>query len=298
MVTKKPTPKISVIIPNLHSPIVNQTVESVLGQKTDLPIEVIVIGMDKWGLVETYPEVKLIQTPAPVGAAEARNIGIRAAQGDWLLFIDSDCIAQPGWIATFMNAFSEGWQVVGGGVITPKEPFWLLVYNLSMFYGELASQKRRERRFFPTLNLAVHRPVIEAVGFMDEDLPRGQDIEWTARMTKAGYPVLFEPAAAIEHRPERKQLSDLRAYVRKSGYYTIRVRLRHPDVFRTPKAFGSPLFLRLFAPIIAALTTLKIVIQTREIRRHPRVIPYIYLQKVSWCQGAAESLQALKETES
>ncbi|MDW7755823.1 MAG: glycosyltransferase, partial [Brevefilum sp.] len=271
---------------------------SLLGQKTDLPFEVIVVGMDKFGLVEKYPQVQFIQTPAPVGAAEARNIGIRAARGEWLLFIDSDCIAQAGWIDAFADAFREGWRVVGGGVISPQVPFWLLVYNLSMFHGELASQKRKERRFFPTLNLAVHRQVIEDVGYMDESLPRGQDIEWTARMTQAGHPLLFEPAAAIEHRPERTDLLTLRAYVRKSGYYTIQVRLRHPEVFRTPRLMGSPLFLRLFAPLIAALTTIKIVLQTKEIRQHARVIPYIYLQKISWCQGAAESLSALKRKDS
>jgi len=289
--------KISIIIPNLHSPIVDQTIESVLGQKTDLPLEVIVVGMDKYNLVEKYDQVRFIQTPQPVGAAEARNIGIRAAQGEWLLFIDSDCIAQAGWIETMAQAFADGWQAVGGGVITPQEPFWLLVYNLSMFYGELASQTRKERKFFPTLNLAVQRQVIDAVGLMDEELPRGQDIEWTARMTQAGYRLLFEPNAAVEHRPERKGLDTLREYVRKSGYYTIRVRLRHPEVFNTPKVFGSPLFLRLFAPVIAALTTLKIVLQTREIRQHARIIPYIYLQKLSWCHGAAESLMALKRGE-
>jgi hypothetical protein len=36
--------------------------------------------MDKWGLVQNYPEVQFIQTPEPVGAAEARNIGIVAAR--------------------------------------------------------------------------------------------------------------------------------------------------------------------------------------------------------------------------
>jgi len=138
-------PIASVIIPNLNSSIIDQTVESVLGQDTDLTFEVIVVGMDKYNLVEKYAKVHFIQTPQPVGAAEARNIGIRAAQGEWLLFIDSDCIAQPGWIETFTSAFNDGWQVVGGGVTSPKEPFWLLVYNLSMFYGELASQKRKVR---------------------------------------------------------------------------------------------------------------------------------------------------------
>lgn len=288
--------KISVIIPNLHSPIVDQTIESVLGQETDLPFEVIVVGMDKYNLVEKYPEVKFGITPHPVGAAEARNIGIRQAKGEWLFFIDSDCVAQPGWIKALSEAFDEGWQVVGGGVKTPEEPFWLLVYNLSMFYGELASQKEKVRKFFPTLNLAVHREVIEKVGLMDEDLPRGQDIEWTARMTLAGYRLLFQPLAAVEHLPERHDLKTLRQYVRKSGYYTIRVRHRYPEVFQTPQILKSALIWRLLAPLIALWITVKIFFTTKEVRQHCRIVPYIYVQKLSWCYGAAESLRKVKKS--
>lgn len=52
-----------------------------------------------------------------------------------------------------------------------------------------------------------------------------------------------------------------------------------------------------FAPVIAALTTLKIVLQTREIRQHARIIPYIYLQKLSCCKGAVKKPEALKQGE-
>ena len=286
--------KISVIVPNLHSPIIDQTLESVLGQKIDVPYEVIVVGQDKYDLVKRFNKVQFIQTPKPVGAAEARNIGIRNAKGEWLFFIDSDCIAQPGWMQAFVEEFEDGWQVVGGGVITPEEPFWLLVYNLSMFYGELSSQPRRIRKFMPTLNLAVHRNVIENVGMMDEDLPRGQDIEWTSRMTLSGFELLFKPEASIQHIPQRKNLEDLREYVRKSGYYMIQVRNRYPEIFNTPGILKYPLSWRLLAPFIAGAITIKIFIQTREVRRHWRILPYIYLQKFSWCRGAWQSLADLR----
>lgn len=288
--------KISIIIPNLNSPIVDRTIDSVLSQQTDLPFEILVIGMDKYGLIKTDPKVQFIQTQKPVGAAVARNIGIRKALGEWLLFIDSDCIAQPDWVQTFSEAFENGWKVIGGGVKTPREPFWRLAYNLSMFYGELASQPKRVRKFMPTLNLAVHRQVIEKVGFMNEALPRGQDIEWTSRMTLAGYQVFFQPEAAIEHLPERKDLDALRDFVRKSGYYMVRVRLEHPEIFHTPAILKSPLAWRLLAPFIAAAITGKVFIQTREVRQNWRTLPFIYLQKFSWCRGAAESLEDLKQS--
>jgi len=282
--------KISIIIPNLHSPIIDRTLESVLNQNTTYPYEVIVVGMDKYGLVEKYEQVEFIQTPTPVGAAEARNMGIGKACGEWLLFIDSDCIAQPGWIRTFSEAFIEGYKVIGGGVITPEEPFWLLVYNLSMFYGELASQPERDRKFMPTLNLAVHREVIDKVGLMNEGLPRGQDIEWTSRMTLAGYHPRFKPSATVKHLPERKNFKTLREYVRKSGYYMVRVRQQYPQIFHMPTILEKSFAWRILAPFIAGYITGKIFFQTKEVRQHWKILPYIYLQKLSWCYGAAESL--------
>lgn len=288
-------PKISIIIPNLHSPIVDQTIKSVLSQETDYPFEVIVVGMDKFDLLGAFDEIKFIKTRAPVGAAEARNIGIKQAQGEWFLFIDSDCIAVEGWINAFTDEFEQGRKVIGGGVKTPEEPFWRLVYNLSMFYGQLASQKRAEKKFLPTLNLAVHREVIDRVGVMDEELLRGQDVDWTSRMTLAGYKLLFKPSAAILHLPARKDLNTLRDYVRKSGYYMIRVRHKYPEIFHMPFLLRYPVVWRLSAPFIAAAISLKIIFSSKEVRKHFRIVPYMYLQKLSWCYGAAESLKDLKK---
>ena len=283
--------KISIIIPNLHSPIVDQTIESVLAQETDLPFEVIVVGMDKWGLVEKFTEVQFIRTLKPVGAAEARNIGIQAAQAEQLLFIDSDCIAKECWIENITNAFNEGWSVIGGGVQTPEQPFFLLVYNLAMFHAQLASQKRKPVNFLPTLNLAVSREVIDKVGLLDEALLRGQDVDWTVRMKLAGYDLLFEPDARVLHKPSKLDLATLRNYFHKSGYFMIRVRNKYPKVFKIQRFLKISVIYKIFAPLIAGLTTIKIFFRTSEVRKHWKTVTYIYLLKLSWCQGAADSLK-------
>jgi len=290
--------KISVIIPNLHSPMIDQTIQSVLAQKTKFKSEIIVVGMDKWGLVKNFSEVQFIKTPSPVGAAEARNIGIQAAQGEWLIFIDSDCVAQERWLTSFVKDFKEGWLVIGGGVRTPAEPYWRLVYNLSMFHKQLESQKQEYPRFLPTLNLAVHRRVIDHVGMLDENLLRGQDVDWTARMNIAGYKLLFDPAAVVEHLPARYDLRTLRDYFFKSGYYMIRVRMRYPEIYHMPKLLFRPWVWKVFAPIIAGWTTSKIILGTSQVRMNLQTIPHIYLLKVSWCMGASLSLKEINDGES
>jgi cellulose synthase/poly-beta-1,6-N-acetylglucosamine synthase-like glycosyltransferase len=283
--------KISVIIPNLHSPIIDKALDSIFSQKMAESFEVIVIGMDKWGLVEQYKNVRFIKTKEPVCAAKARNIGIRESHGEWLVFLDADCIASDGWLSGLTQPFLEGWKVVGGGVKTPKKPFWRLVYNLSMFHKQLASQKKEPHPFLPTLNLAVQREVIDAVGGMDESFKRGQDVDWTARMTQAGYQLLFEPTAVVEHYPERNDFATLWRYSRKSGYYMIQVRFKYPEVFEMPDILKSAFAWQIFSPVIALGTTCKIFYHSKEVRNYFLTFPFIFLLKMAWCFGAADRLK-------
>lgn len=39
-----------------------------------------------------------VETTAGVGAAAARNVGLRAASGDWVAFLDDDNVMHPGWL--------------------------------------------------------------------------------------------------------------------------------------------------------------------------------------------------------
>jgi glycosyltransferase involved in cell wall biosynthesis len=287
---------ISIIIPNLNSLIIDKTIDSLIRQTTERPFEIIVVGQDKWNLVEKYSEVQFIETSTPVNAAKARNIGINEAKGEWLLFIDSDCVASEKWIDALLSPKNKDWKVIGGGVKSPDESYWQMVYNLSMFHAYLASQPRSETRFLPTLNLAVHRSVIETSGLLDEDLVRGQDVDWTIRMNKAGHALLFDPTAYITHHPARKDLLTLKKFFRNSGYYMIQVRYRYPDIFNmSPLLMKHPSFWRTFSDPIALWTTIKIYLKSKEVQRHMRAFWHINLLKKSWCLGAAEGIESMQE---
>ena len=43
-------------------------------------------------------ELVLVTNPQNVGISASRNRGIAAASGDLILFTDSDCVADPGWL--------------------------------------------------------------------------------------------------------------------------------------------------------------------------------------------------------
>jgi hypothetical protein len=71
----------------------------------------------------------------------------------------------------------------------------------------------------------------------------------------------------------------------------IHVRYEHPEIFHMPSILKHATIWRLFKPLIASWTTLKIVFRTKEVRKHAKIIPYIYRLKAAWCDGAADRLE-------
>jgi glucosyl-dolichyl phosphate glucuronosyltransferase len=74
--------------------------------------------------------IRRIWQPKP-GLSNARNAGVDAAKGKYLVWTDDDVHVEPRWLAAFLEAF-ERWPeaVVFGGKITlsliPPSPLWLL----------------------------------------------------------------------------------------------------------------------------------------------------------------------------
>jgi GT2 family glycosyltransferase len=275
----------------LNSAIIDRVVEATLAQEGFREQdEVLVIGKDEAGLLADGKGARLIDTGVPVDASTARNLGIDAAQGDLLIFLDSDCLPQPGWLNQHRLAQEAGFEVVGGGVLPEGDEFWHRTYNLSMFHEVFSTAPAGYRRFLPTLNLSVDRQVIEQIGGLDVSLPFSHDLDWTTRMREGGYIPFFWPAAAVRHEHSRHSLRQVWRDCAINGRYARQVRLRHQATLNTPFFLRSRLLTLLLAPFIAAGVTMGII------RRRPDIMienittwPAIYLTKIAWCWGASRS---------
>jgi GT2 family glycosyltransferase len=161
--------------------------------------------------------LRVVDSREAPGAAGARAVGARAAQGRLLLFCDCDDVAADDWVERMVAALAE-YPAVGGHIddaslnadsvvawrprITPgglPRPFGLLPYALAG-------------------NCGLRRDVYEQVGGFDPSFSYAAeetDLFW--RVQLAGYRLGYAPDAVVScrHRPDvRSMLRQWRSYGR------------------------------------------------------------------------------------
>jgi len=114
---------ISAIILTLNSiKFIKPCLDSILSQDAK-GIEIIVVDNGSIDgtvnlIKESYPQVSLIQNKINLGAAKARNQGIQAARGKWILSLDCDTILEKDFICNIKNAIK--FLSLEVGMIQPK----------------------------------------------------------------------------------------------------------------------------------------------------------------------------------
>lgn len=285
--------RVSVIIPNLHSPVVGQTIASVRNQDSAVLREIIVVGQDRHGQVCSDDVVRFIRTPQPVTPAVARNMGARAARGELLAFIDADCLAADDWLVRLTEPYVDsGVTVVGGSVTFPADNYWTFSDNLATFHEYLPVTRRGTREILPSLNLSMYAATLAGVGWFDERYPfaAGEDADLSLRLRLGGHRLQFEPSAVVTHCPQRRSASALLVHAYRFGRYSPRVDARYWEALGVPRLFRHGWAILLAAPLLAADVIRRMVLNDGLGLRYVWAWPAVYLAKLAWCAGAAGSL--------
>lgn len=204
-------------------------------------------------------EIRWIQFARPAGVRVSiphqRNVGVRAAHGEIIVFTDAGCRPEREWLARLVAPLVKGEQVTAGLTLSAQG-------NTGLYDG--TARQAMESRYLtesPTINLAFDREIFDAICGFDEGFAYGSDIDFTWRLTDAGYRIRSVPSAVVRHDwgGWRRQLR--RSYVygkaRARLYRKHRARLRH--IFRDdPMVVVYPVFLlglplTLFFPFYPAL---------------------------------------------
>jgi len=123
------------------------------------------------------------------GPAAARNMGWKQAQGEWILFTDSDCIPQKEWITGYMESINGSIGYAGnlkshGSDLISKyyESQKILIPPPFSYRGAVYPE------FLVTANALVWKCALEEINGFDEDIliAAGEDVDLGFRLREIG----------------------------------------------------------------------------------------------------------------
>lgn len=129
---------------------------------------------------ETRPYVRVIIEGEKLGYPKATNIGIKAAQGEYIILLNDDCVlldqSRNYWVETLKAPFL-------------KDKKMGITGSLRLHNGEV------KHDFLLFFNAMIHRKVIDRLGLLDErfGLGAGEDTDYCIRAKYAGFKIVQVP---------------------------------------------------------------------------------------------------------
>ncbi len=171
------------------------------------------------------------------GPGAARNNGMSKAKGEYFIFIDSDVILPEDYIRKIDDALEQNKFDAFGGPDTYHESFSDLLkainYSMTSFLGTGGTRgsKKSVTKFYPrSFNMGIHRKVYEEIGGMN-DLRHGQDMDFSARIYKAGFKVGLINDAFVYHK-RRTSFWKFFKQIHNWGVTRINLQLLHKNMLK------------------------------------------------------------------
>ncbi len=247
----------------------------------DKSIEVIVVdnasAQDEATIIEErYPQVKIIRSKKNLGFAGGNNLGIKAAKGKYLFFLNNDTLLKPqtsdirslisrletspkiGMVCPKIR-FTWGNQLIQFAGYTPLSP--ITMRNKAIGCGEVDHGQFDTPHPTPYAHgaaMMIKREVIEKAGLMPECyFLYYEELDWSMMIRHAGYEIWYEPTCTVFHKESQTtgQNSPLRTY------YITRNRLLFAQ--RNQQAMAKYITYLYLISIVAIRDILKYAFQQR-----------------------------------
>lgn len=232
---------------------------SALVEKTDITHRVIVIndGEDQrtakmlQAFHDHFSHIEVITNPQNIGYTKSVNKGIKHANADWVVVLNSDTIVSEGWLGRLMNCAQSAdnvgmvgalsnaasWQSVprihdetGDWHLNPL-PKGMTIDDMS---AKIIAHSTREYPQVGVINgfcQLINMAMLDEIGLLDEvafPVGYGEENDMCARAVKAGYKLLIADDTYIFHAKSKSFGHEKRKVLAKQGSEALKK--KHPDV--------------------------------------------------------------------
>jgi GT2 family glycosyltransferase len=238
--------KVSVVIVNKNERLLSDTLDALKSSVGQVLDEVLVIDASSGALEDvklSHDWARWIDYQQPPGLsitiAHQRNVGVRSATGDIIVFTDSGCLPEEGWLERLLAPILNEDEFVTCG---PARAIGKSVYSGVHSRGEAEDGYVQ---MSATINLAFRREAFEAVGGFDERFGSAEDIDFTWRLTDAGYRLRHVQDAVVQHDFGTRTRQIRRAFFYGKG--ECRLLKKHPHrIAESTKQNSVPVIYALF----------------------------------------------------
>jgi len=139
------------------------------------------------------------------GPASARNHGLTAVSAPIVLFLDDDCLPEPGWVEAMAATVQlEPPTAIGGQTINglPDNPY----ATTAQLILDLIERDQRALGypavFYPCNNIGFPVATLKQLGGFDAGFRTAEDRELCRRWRQAGHELVKAPQAVLAHAPD------------------------------------------------------------------------------------------------
>lgn len=221
------------------------------------------------------------------GPGAARNTGIKAASGDLVACIDSDCEAEPQWLDILAAEINKTQaDAIGGPIIVGNRQNRVCrYYAAAEFYRP--RMQNGEVEYLITGNVIFRRAaILDVGGFEHSGMLASDDVDLSYRLKKAGHQLAMSQRGSVIHYGDP---TTLRAFWRRlfqHGYYSVPLARRWPGVRPPLNQFVRHAGAIVLSPILAFRAA-----QRDSILWFPWFWLCVVIQHTAFCAGILNALR-------
>lgn len=233
-----------VVVPRERFSYTHESLESIY-EHTSIPFNLVYVDGNSPAHIRRYLEQKakeknfqIVRTDYYLYPNQARNLGLAHVKTKYVVFVDNDVVASPGWLNALVQCAEETGASVVGPLMCQEKPLHEIVhfaggeshiwtdntgrrrirekmYKQGQKVTEVRHQLQRQETELAEFHcVLVRTEIFKQIGALDEAMLNTKEhLDFCMSVKQAGGTVYFEPNCIVTYVIEPPQLTDLHYYM-------------------------------------------------------------------------------------